>query len=218
MADKMNIEIWSDIMCPFCYIGKRKFEKALENFKDKDLINIEWKSYQLSPDMKTDSSKNLNQFLAAHKNISEVQAEEMNNQVSAFAADAGLTYNLQNAVPANTFNAHRLLHLAKKYNLQNEMEEALFKAYFTDGKNIDAAETLEFLSAQIGLPTAETMDLLSSDLYADEVYRDIYEARQIGVTGVPFFVFDNKQAISGAQDPAFFLEVLEKTFNSWKEN
>lgn len=132
----MKVEIWSDVVCPFCYIGKRQFEGALNQFANNNNIEIEWKSFQLSPDMKTEPGKNLNRFLAEHKGIGSEQAAALNQQVTAMAAQEGLTYNLDNAVVANTLNTHRFLHFAKQHGKQNEAEEALFRAYFTNGKNI----------------------------------------------------------------------------------
>ncbi len=216
MSNKMQIEIWSDIMCPFCYIGKRKLEEALSNFSQTAELNIEWKSYQLSPNMQTDPSKNMHEFLAVHKNISIEQAKAMNSQVTDFAKSVGLDYNFDKAIPANSFNAHRLLHLSKKHGLQNEMEENIFRAYFTEGLNIDDIPTLVSIAKATGLSENEALTVLNSDAYAEDVRKDIYEAQQIGVTGVPFFVFNNKQAISGAQDPRFILEVLDKSYKEWK--
>src|SRR5690606_34803377 len=119
-----------DIMCPFCYIGKRKFETALNQFPQKDRIEIEWKSFQLSPDMKTDPSKSIHEFLAEHKGFSVEQAKQMNDQVTLMAQQVGLTYRFDISVVANSFNAHRFLHFAKQYGKQNEAEELLFRSYF----------------------------------------------------------------------------------------
>src|SRR5688500_16867156 len=128
----MKIEIWSDVMCPFCYIGKRKFETALAKFPDKDKVHVEWKSFQLAPELKTTPDQNINDFLAEHKGISREQAAAMNNQVSQLAKQVGLVYNLDKSIPANTFNAHQFTHFAKQYGKQNEAEEILFRSYFTD--------------------------------------------------------------------------------------
>ncbi|MFM9943622.1 MAG: DsbA family protein [Bacteroidia bacterium] len=205
----MKIEIWSDVMCPFCYIGKRKFEAALNKFSDKKNVEIIWKSFQLDPSIVTDPSKNVNEFLAERKGWTLEHAAGMNEHVTKLAAEVGLVFNLNKAVVANSYDAHRFSHLAKKYNLQNEAEEALFKAYFTEGKNTADHETLVNLGTEIGLDAIEVKEMLESKLYYDAVQNDIYEASQIGVSGVPFFLFIDKYSISGAQDSSVFLQALE---------
>src|ERR1043165_720328 len=148
---KIKVEIWSDVMCPFCYIGKRKFEAALEQFPQKDIVEIEWKSFQLSPYMKTDPSKSINRFLAEHKGISEEQAAAMNDRVTELAAKVGLKYDFSKAIVANSFKAHCFSHFAKENGKQMEAEEALFKAYFTEGKNTDDDQVLLEIGEAIGL-------------------------------------------------------------------
>ncbi len=206
----MKVEIWSDVMCPFCYIGKRRFENALEQFPGKEHVEIEWKSFQLNPDMKTDPSKSINDFLAEHKGISVAQAKQMNDRVTAMAAEVGLQYDFDKAIAANSFDAHRLSHFAKRYGKQDAVEEALFKAYFTEGKNTADHETLVALAAEAGLNADETRAMLSGTGFADAVNNDIYEAQQVGARGVPFFVFDNTYAVSGAQPSELFLQMLKK--------
>jgi predicted DsbA family dithiol-disulfide isomerase len=216
--ENMQVEIWSDVMCPFCYIGKRKFENALSQFKDNENIDIVWKSFQLAPGMKTAPHKNIHEFLAEHKGMSLAQAKGLNDQVANSAKQVGLDYNFDKAIPANSFNAHRFSQLAKQHDVQDAAEESLFKAYFTDGKNIDDTATLVEIGEAIGLSPAETKSVLESDQYAKEVHYDIAEARQIGVNGVPFFVFDRKYAVSGAQDSKVFLETLETSFAEWRKD
>lgn len=206
----MKIEIWSDIMCPFCYIGKRKFEAALAQFDGKDNVEIEWKSYMLSPDMQTDPSKSIHQYLAEHKNIPLEEAKSMNDYVTNMATQSGLTYDFDKAIPANSFNAHRFLHFAKQHGRQNEAEERLFSAYFTEGLNIDDAPTLTALAAELGLDTNALAQAMSSGAFVNEVIADVEEAQRIGVRGVPFFVFNRKYAISGAQETSAFLDTLQK--------
>jgi predicted DsbA family dithiol-disulfide isomerase len=219
MKNKMKVEIWSDVMCPFCYIGKRKFEKALETFPGKDKIEMEWKSFQLAPEMKTTLGKNIHQYLAEHKGFSLEDAKRMNDHVTAMAAKVGLTYNFDKAIVANSFNAHRFSHFAKTKGKQNEAEEKLFKAYFTEGKNMDDTNTLVELGAEIGLDPREVRTALESGTYTNEVNADIDEAHQLGVNGVPFFVFDRKYTVSGAQESQTFTQVLQKSFEEWnKEN
>ncbi|MFL9838214.1 DsbA family oxidoreductase [Flavobacterium sp. ST-75] len=212
----MKIEIWSDIMCPFCYIGKRRFEEALATFEGKNDVEIEWKSFLLSPELKTDPTKNIHEYLAEHKNISLEEAKGMNDYVTNMAAQAGLTYNFDKAIPANSFNAHRFLHFAKKYGKQNEAEERLFKAYFTEGKNIDDAQTLLLLSIEMGLDANKLADAMNNGEFTNDVIADINEAQQLGVRGVPFFVFNRKYAVSGAQESEAFTQTLEKAFEEWQ--
>ncbi|PTS93620.1 disulfide bond formation protein DsbA [Pedobacter sp. HMWF019] len=211
----MKVEIWSDVMCPFCYIGKRKFEAALEQFPDKDKVQLVWKSFQLAPELITQPDKSLHQFLSEHKGISFEQAKGMNDHVSQLAKQVGLVYNFDISIVANSFNAHRFTHFAKQYNKQNEAEESLFRSYFTDGKNIDNYPTLIQLGSEIGLDPIALKTALENGRYADEVRTDIYEAQQVGVRGVPFFVFNRKYAVSGAQETPVFLETLQKSYAEW---
>jgi predicted DsbA family dithiol-disulfide isomerase len=213
----MKVEIWSDVMCPFCYIGKRRFEAALAQSTHKDEIQVEWKSFQLNPDMVTSPGTNINQYLAKIKGWTLEQAEEMNANVTGMAAEAGLTYNFDKAIVANSFNAHRFSHLAKKHGLGDAAEEQLFKAYFTDGKNTDDISTLIELGTTIGLDAAEVKQTLESDAYAGEVKEDIIEAQRLGVRGVPFFVLDRKYGISGAQAVPVFEETIKKAFTEWQQ-
>ena len=215
--NKMLVEIWSDVMCPFCYIGKRKFEAALAQFPDRADIQLVWKSFQLSPDMKTDTAKKIHQYLAEHKGFSLQEAKRMNDQVTLLAAKVGLIYNFDKSIVANSFNAHRFSHFAKQNGKQNEAEEKLFQAYFTDGKNIDDYSTLIQLATEIGLDAATLKVALENGMYADEVKKDVYEAQQVGVRGVPFFVFNRKHAVSGAQESQLFLQTLAKSFAEFRK-
>jgi predicted DsbA family dithiol-disulfide isomerase len=215
----MKVEIWSDVMCPFCYIGKRRFEDALEHFEHKDEIEIEWKSFQLNPNMETNPNINIDQYLADVKGFTIDHARQLNAHVTQMAAEAGLTYNFDKAIVANSFNAHRYSHLAKKHGLGVEAEEQLFNAYFTDGKNIDDQDTLVELGAALGLDANEVKQTLESNAYADEVKRDIAQAQYLGIQGVPFFVLNNKYAVSGAQAVSVFEQTFQKAFDDWqKEN
>ena len=213
----MKVEIWSDVMCPFCYIGKRRFEDALQKTGHADDIEIEWKSFQLNPDMKTDPTINIDQYLADIKGFSLDHAKELNAHVTQMAAEAGLTYNFDRSVVANSFNAHRFSHLAKKHGLGGKAEEQLFKAYFTDGKNIDDNATLIELGVAIGLDAQEIKQTLESNAYADEVKHDVAEAQYLGIRGVPFFVMDRKYGVSGAQAVPVFEDTLNKAFTEWQQ-
>ncbi|WP_439483276.1 DsbA family oxidoreductase [Cyclobacterium plantarum] len=210
----MQIEIWSDIVCPFCYIGKRKFEKALQTFELSDELQIIYRSFQLMPDMQTDPDRSVNDFLAREKGMTLEQVGEMNAHVARQATAVGLDYQLEKAIVANTFQAHRLLHHARGQNLQQQAKERFLKAYFTEGENIDDKETLIHLSEEIGLKEADK--ILAGDQYAAEVKKDILEARQLGIKGVPFFVFDRKYAVSGAQEAEVFQNTLSQAFKEWK--
>ena len=214
----MQIEIWSDVMCPFCYIGKRKFENALAQVPEKDKIEVEWKSFQLDPSIVTEPGKTIHEYLSERKGISTAKAKEMNDYVTNLASQVGLEYKFDKAVVANSFDAHRFSHLAKKHGLQNEAEEILFKAYFTEGKNTADVETLVQLGASIGLDEAEIRQMLAGNEFANEVHKDIALAQQFGIQGVPFYVFDRKYAVSGAQDSKVFLDILEKSFTEWQKD
>ena len=215
----MKVEIWSDVMCPFCYIGKRRFEKALEAFPGREKVEVEWKSFQLNPAMQTEPGKNINQYLAEIKGCSLEQAKAMNDRVTQMAESAGLQYDFDKAVVANSFNAHRLVQLAKEKGKGDEMEEALFHAYFSEGKNIADRDTLLSLAIGAGLEEKDAASVLDSNAYAEAVDRDVYEARQIGVSGVPFFVLNDRYTVAGAQETETFAGALEKAFGEWeKEN
>ncbi len=214
--EKMKVEIWSDVMCPFCYIGKRRFEKALNQLPEKENIEVIWKSFQLNPELKTDPSKNINQYLSEVKGMSLEHAAQMSEQVSKMAAAEGLHFELDKAIIANSMNAHRFSHFALNKNKQDEAEEQLFNAYFTEGKNTDDIDILINLGKNIGLVESELREVLESDRFTDDVRTDIYESQQLGVRGVPFFVFDRKYAVSGAQETAVFLQNLNKSVEEWK--
>jgi predicted DsbA family dithiol-disulfide isomerase len=211
----MTIEIWSDVMCPFCYIGKRRLEKALKEFSHKEEVQIIWKSFQLNPNMKTDSNKNINQYLSEIKGWSLDYARQVNEHVTSMAAEEGLKYNFDTAIVANSFDAHRLVQMAKAEGKGGDAEEQLFKAYFTDGKNTGDHTVLVELGKAIGMNAEAVKKMLETTQYTEEVQKDIYESRQVGVRGVPFFLIDKKYAISGAQDHKVFLDTLEK---AWTES
>ena len=215
----MEVKIWSDVRCPFCYIGKRKFEMALERFPHKDKVKVVWQSFELDPNMKTNTAVSAIEHLSEAKGISKGQAEGMQQHVATIAQEIGLDFNSKNTIVANSFNAHRLIQFAKVKGLGNEVEEALFKAYFVEGKNIDEIKTLVETGVSIGLNESEVKEIFSSDAYTKEVRKDEMQAQSIGINGVPFFVLNNKYAVSGAQSPDTFLEVLEQTWDEMeKEN
>lgn len=207
----MKVEVWSDIMCPFCYIGKRNYENAVKQFAGADDIEIEWKSFQLDPTIpQGESYPSEEEYLAKSKGMAPAQVKGMLQSVSQTAAQAGVEMNFDKVIVANTMYAHRLLHFAKSKGLGNELKERLFKAHFTDGLDVGKIEVLVQLTGEIGLDAAESKAILESEEYLYDVSQDIQEAANIGVQGVPFFVFNRKFAISGAQPVEAFLETLEK--------
>jgi predicted DsbA family dithiol-disulfide isomerase len=213
----MKVEIWSDVMCPFCYIGKRRFENALKQLPFNNEIEIEWKAFQLDPSIKKEPGKNINQYLAERKGFSVDKAKELNAHVTSMAAAEGLQYNFDKAVVANSFDAHRFANLAKKNGKGLEAEESLFKAYFTEGKDISDRDTLIQLGIDLGLDGAVVKQALESDAYTKDVQKDIAEAEALAVRGVPFFVIDRKYAVSGAQATETFVQALNQSYTEWKK-
>ncbi|MFM1836807.1 MAG: hypothetical protein RJA04_1495 [Bacteroidota bacterium] len=209
----MKIEIWSDIMCPFCYIGKRHLEKALETFSARDQVEIEWKSYQLDPTIPMSFEKPVGvyEYLADRKGWSLEQSEQMHDRVVEMAATVGLEYNFDRAVVANSLYAHRVIQLAKQKGLDDVIEEIFFRAYFTDGRDLASVETLVELGEEAGLEASEIRAAIASEELAYRVSQDIQEGVNLGVRGVPFFVFDRKYGISGAEPIQVFIDTLNQT-------
>ncbi len=206
----MQVEIWSDIVCPFCYIGKRNFEKALDQFDGRDKVSVVWKSFELAPQMKTEPDESIYDVLALRKGWTPEQSRQIHREMEERAQASGLTYNFEETVPANSKRAHRLLHLAKENAVQNEVKEKLFAAYFTHGVNIDDIGELIRIGTSAGLSEEKIREAVSSETLNKEIHKDIEAAQQIGVQGVPFFVFNNRYAVSGAREPEAFLNVLKK--------
>ena len=202
------IEIWSDILCPFCYIGKRNLESALEEFPDP--VQIVWRSFELNKEAPKKSGDTLPEALAKKYGKSLEWALDMNQQIQKRALDVGLTLNFEKVVPTNSFDAHRLIHLAEKSGRQGDMNEALFHAYFTDGQDISDHSTLIALGVSLGLDSNEIRVMLESDRFRDEVREDQRIATDLEISGVPFFVVNQRFAISGAQPKEFFVESLTK--------
>ncbi|MCY1526649.1 DSBA-like thioredoxin domain protein [compost metagenome] len=211
----MKIEIWSDVMCPFCYIGKKHIEQAISTLPFKDKIEIEWKSYQLNPDYHNTANEDLYTYLARSKGMAIAQVRQMTGQVEEMANRVGLKINFAGSIPANSFDAHRLIHFANSKGLQQEAEEALFEAHFIAGKDVADKATLIAIAAQLGLEKAEVQGILESDDFAESVRHDIYESKQIGIQGVPYFVLDRKYALSGAQPIETFAQAITQSFNEW---
>lgn len=208
----MKVEIWSDVLCPFCYLGKRRLEGALGKFPQKDQVEIVWKSFRLNPDIQNGTGKSLNDYLAETKGWSREQTRSMHERLAAAGAEAGLVYDFDRAVVANSFDALRLAQFAKERGRGDAMKERLFKAYFSEGADIGDVSVLAKLAEETGLDPGEATSALESGAYADAVEADVQEAMRLGITGVPFFVLDRKFAVSGAQDEDVFLMALEKAF------
>jgi predicted DsbA family dithiol-disulfide isomerase len=218
LEKKMKVEIWSDVMCPFCYIGKRKFEAALSSFPQKDSSEVIWHSFQLNPNLQYQPDRDTHAYLSGIKGQTRKWSVRIHENLAQSAKSIGLDFNFDAVKITNTFDAHRVIQLAKNYHLANETEERFFKAYFTDGELMSDHSTLSRLSAEVGLPQDEVTNLLKTNLYAEEVRNDCSEAQRLGVSGVPFFVIDRKYAVSGAQDTSVFSNTLQKAMAGWKEN
>jgi predicted DsbA family dithiol-disulfide isomerase len=208
----MQIEIFSDVVCPWCYIGKRRLEQALSTFPHAAEVTITYRSYQLDPTAPRRSDQTVEQHLATKYGRTLDEARQMNQRVSDIAATVGLDFRLEDAQRGNTFDAHRLLQLAVARGLQAELKERLMKAYFTEGALISDHDRLAALAVEIGLDGAEVRAVLAGDDYADDVRADLALARGFGITGVPFFVVDRTYGVSGAQEAATLSDVLQRAW------
>lgn len=213
----MKVEIWSDVMCPFCYIGKRNFESALEQFDEKEHIEVVWKSFQLDPSIPETPQDDYQEYLVKNKGMAPEQVKGMLANVTQSAKQVGLDYNFDQAVMVNSLNAHKLIQFAKTKGLGDEAEERLFRAFFTEGKNIADIPTLVQLANEIGLKESEVKTAFTDGKYTSLVHQDIQEARKVGVQGVPFFVLDRKYGVSGAQPAQAFLDNLKVAFGEWRK-
>lgn len=213
----MKVDIWSDVRCPFCYIGKRKFEMGLDKFPNKNNIEVEWHSFELDPSLKTNTEVNSVNHISEVKGISKKEGEEMHQYVSNVAKEVGLDFHFDKAVVANSFNAHRLIQFAKNKGVANEAEEALFKAHFIEEKNIDDAETLINIGASIGLDKNDVKKMLDSEEFSKQVREDEQQAQLYGINGVPFFVLNNKYGVSGAQSPEVFSQALDQAWEDFEK-
>jgi len=209
----MKVEIWSDVMCPFCYIGKNNFEEALGQLHFKDEVEVEWKSFQLDPTLSTEETQTTFDYFREKKGFPEAQARQMIAQVTEMGKNSGIEFNFNRVLITGTFPAHKLLQLAKKYRKSSEMEEALFTAHFTEGRNVADFDTLTALAVSVGIDKEEAGQVLNSAEFDDKIRRDIQEARDHGVSGVPFFILDGKYAVSGAQPAEAFREALIQTYD-----
>lgn len=209
----MRVDIWSDVVCPFCYIGKKRLEAAAEQAGLE--LEVHWHSYELDPEAPIRQEVSNSERLAQKYGRTVAEVEEMQRNIAAMAAEEGIQFNWENANSGNTFNAHRIIHLAQSKGLGSEAKEAFFYSYMTQGLPIGERETIEDVAARIGLNPVEVEDVLNSEEYADFVKFDEEVARdQLKVTGVPFFVFDQRIALAGAQPREVFLQVFEKALEA----
>lgn len=208
----MKVEIWSDIGCPFCYIGKKNFEAGVSEFAGKDDLEVIYRSFQLDPTAKKEPDESMAELLAKKYNKSVKEAEIMNSQVADAAKAAGLDFNMEKVVPSNSMDAHRLVKLASEEGKEGEAMNRLYKAYFTDGLNVADTETLVQIGTEIGLDSDKIRAMLSDDLYKEKVIEDQNVANQLGAQGVPLFVINRKYGVSGAQPPEAFTEALTKAY------
>ena len=212
----MKVEIWSDVVCPWCYIGKRRFESALAQFAHRDDVEVEWRSFELDPSTESAHAAGEGpahaELIAAKYGMPLDRAQAAVASVTEAAAGEGLDFHLDTSLRSNTFDAHRLIHLAADRGLQDEAEERFMRAYFSQSEPVGDAGTLFRLAVEVGLDRAEAEQVLAGDGYADAVRSDEAEARALGISGVPFFVVDRKYGVSGAQPADQLLAVLERAW------
>ncbi|WP_416446292.1 DsbA family protein [Leucobacter sp. HNU] len=211
MNETIRVDVWSDIACPWCFLGKHRFARGLEAFAEANpgvRVEVEHHSYELAPDTPEDFSGSEYDFLAKHKGMPLPRVQDMLGEMTRLAASEGLTFDFDRLQHVNTRRAHRILHLAKDRGVQSEVLERLFRAYFSEGLDLSDPERLADLAAEAGLDRAEARAALDDPAYGDAVDSDITRARMLGVTGVPFFLFDQKYAVPGAQGAEVFTDVL----------
>jgi len=208
VSNSIKVDIWSDVQCPWCYIGKRKFEAAAAAFDGE--VEVEYHSFELAPDTPVDYDGTPAQYLAERKGLPMPQVEQMIQRVTDIAASVGLEYHYEHVHQTNTIKAHELLHLAKEHGRQAEMKEGLLKAYFVDGGHVGRIPDLADLAADLGFDRDEVVDALESERYLPAVKADVAQAAAYGISGVPFFVFEERYGVSGAQDTTVFADVLRQ--------
>jgi predicted DsbA family dithiol-disulfide isomerase len=209
----LSVDIWSDVVCPWCYIGKRRFEAALDRFSQRDEVEVTYHAFELDPTAPARHDRSGPERLAEKYGVSVEQAQAMNDRVTAVAAEDGLAYRLDIARGGNTFDAHRLLHLALEHGVQPAVKERLMQAYFTEGEPISDPDTLVRLVAEAGVPEDEARAVLASDRYGDAVREDERLGAQLGINGVPFFVVGRRYGVSGAQSADLLLGALQRAWD-----
>jgi predicted DsbA family dithiol-disulfide isomerase len=210
---KLTVDIWSDVVCPWCYIGKRRFEAALEGFEHREDVTVLWHSFELDPEAPPVAEGRSAERLAAKYGMSVEEASARQAEITALAAQDGLTYDLAESRGGNTFDAHRLIHLAAEHGLGDAVMERLMNAYFSEREAIGDPDTLQRLAVGAGLPADEVREVLEGDRYADAVRADERAATQIGIRGVPFFVLGRKYGVSGAQPSEVLLQALQQAWD-----
>ena len=213
----MKIEIWSDVVCPWCYVGKRNLEAALAEFPHADQVEVEWRSFELDPNTPTRVGLSMDEVLERKYGMTPAQATDANRKMTELAASVGLEYHLDRVQIGNTFDAHRVIHLAAHEGLGGAMKERLLRAYFTEGRAISDPATLTGLAVEVGLDQGRVAEVLSSGEYADEVRADEARAVELGSTGVPFFVLDGRFGVPGAQPSDVLLRLLHRVWDSSDE-
>jgi predicted DsbA family dithiol-disulfide isomerase len=206
----VNVEIWSDIACPWCYVGKRRFEAALEQFEHRDQVTVTWRSFELDPAAPHEQEGERAAHLAEKYGVTVERAREMEQSMTQAAAGDGLDFHFEKARSGNTFDAHRLVHLAGTQGRQDAMKERLFAAYLSEGELVSDHETLARLAVEVGLDEDDVRAMLASDRFADEVHDDERTGAGLGIRGVPFFVVDRAMGASGAHPPEALLDLLRQ--------
>jgi predicted DsbA family dithiol-disulfide isomerase len=216
---KLRVDIWSDIACPWCYVGKRRLEAALAGFPHRASVEVVWHAFELDPaaPRTREPSVSYAERLAKKYGSSVAQAEAMIQRMTDVAAEDGLVFRFDKIRPGNTFDAHRVIHLAAERGAQDAVKERLLLAYMTEGEAIGLPEVLVRLAGEAGLDEEEVHAALATDIYATEVRADEDKARAIGITGVPFFIFGGRYAVSGAQPAELFGRVLQQTWDEMAE-
>ncbi|WP_424951298.1 DsbA family oxidoreductase [Deinococcus sp.] len=210
---RITVEIWSDIACPWCYVGKRRFEAALRQFPQAQQVDVVWHSFELDPSAPLQGEASTADILAQKYGRTAAQVREMLDGMTATAAAEGLEYHFELQRPANTFQAHQVIHLAAEHGLQDAMKERLMRAFFTEGQLVSDPEVLAVLAAEVGLEAAAVRTALEHQTYAPAVRRDEAQARAYGIQGVPFFVLGGKYGVSGAQSPETLLGALQQVWS-----
>ena len=212
--DPVRVEIWSDVVCPWCYIGKRRFERAIDELRAADRVEITWRSFQLHPEQPAGLRRRHDEYLAERTGRSIDDVHVMNERVSALAAAEGLAYDFERYTVINTLDAHRVAHLAASQGKGSAIQERLLRGQLVEGEVLDDPATLVRLAAEVGVPEAETEAVLASDAYAADVETDLRTGIALGLTGVPFFVFDRAIGVSGAQPTEVFVRALTAAFDA----
>ena len=208
----MQVEIWSDVVCPWCYIGKRRFERALDGFPHRDEVEIVWRSFELDRHAPVERTGSYAEMLGRKYGMGQDRAMKTLQHMTDVAAEEGLDFDFGGVRPGNTFDAHRLLHFAAERGRQGELKERFLRAYFTDGVAVGDPETLVALAVEVGLDEVEVRAVAEGDAFADHVRADEAAAEELDITGVPFFVIDRKFAVSGAQDAEVFARALDRAW------